>query len=35
VIKDHLQSVVSQKAKPDAVLPQMTKDVQALLPSQS
>jgi multiple sugar transport system substrate-binding protein len=35
VIKDHLQSVVSQKAKPDAVLPQMAKDVQALLPSQS
>jgi multiple sugar transport system substrate-binding protein len=35
VIKDHLQSVVAQKAKPDAVLPQMTKDVQALLPSQS
>ncbi len=35
VIKDHLQSVVSQKAKPDVVLPQMTKDVQALLPSQS
>jgi multiple sugar transport system substrate-binding protein len=35
VIKDHLQSVVAQKAKPDAVLPQMAKDVQALLPSQS
>ncbi|MBL6615068.1 MAG: ABC transporter substrate-binding protein [Reyranella sp.] len=35
VIKDHLQSVVSQKAKPDAVLPQMAKDVQVLLPSQS
>jgi multiple sugar transport system substrate-binding protein len=35
VIKDHLQSVVAQKAKPDAVLPQMSKDVQALLPSQS
>jgi multiple sugar transport system substrate-binding protein len=35
VIKDHLQSVVAQKAKPDAVLPQMTKEVQALLPSQS
>jgi multiple sugar transport system substrate-binding protein len=35
VIKDHLQSVVSQKGRPDAVLPQMTKDVQALLPSQS
>jgi multiple sugar transport system substrate-binding protein len=35
VIKDHLQSVVSQKAKPDAALAQMTKDVQALLPSQS
>ena len=35
VIKDHLQSVVSQKAKPDAVLPQMSKDVQALLPSPS
>jgi multiple sugar transport system substrate-binding protein len=33
VIKDHLQSVVSQKAKPDAVLPQMGKDVQALLPT--
>jgi multiple sugar transport system substrate-binding protein len=35
VIKDHLQSVVAQKAKPDAVLPQMSKDVQVLLPSQS
>ena len=35
VIKDHLQSVVSQKAKPDPALAQMTKDVQALLPSQS
>jgi multiple sugar transport system substrate-binding protein len=35
VIKDHLQSVVAQKAKPDAALAQMTKDVQALLPSQS
>ena len=35
VIKDHLQSVVAQKAKPDAVLPRMSKDVQALLPSQS
>lgn len=35
VIKDHLQSVVAQRAKPDAVLPQMSKDVQALLPSQS
>jgi multiple sugar transport system substrate-binding protein len=35
VIKDHLQSVVAQKAKPDAVLPQMAKDVQVLLPSQS
>jgi len=35
VMKDHLQSVVSQKAKPDAALAQMTKDVQALLPGQS
>jgi multiple sugar transport system substrate-binding protein len=35
VIKDHLQSVVAQKAKPDAALGQMSKDVQALLPSQS
>ena len=35
VIKDHLQSVVAQKAKPDAALTQMAKDVQALLPSQS
>lgn len=35
VIKDHLQSVVAQKAKPLEVLPRMAKDVQALLPSQS
>jgi multiple sugar transport system substrate-binding protein len=35
VIKDHLQSVVAQRARPDAALPQMAKDVQALLPSQS
>ncbi|MBX9946652.1 MAG: ABC transporter substrate-binding protein [Reyranella sp.] len=35
VIKDHLQSVVAQRAKPEAALPQMAKDVQALLPSQS
>jgi multiple sugar transport system substrate-binding protein len=35
VIKDHLQSVVAQKPKPDSVLRQMTKDVQALPPSQS
>lgn len=35
VIKDHLQSVVAQKAKPDSALAQMAKDVQALLPSQS
>jgi len=35
VIKDHLQSVVAQRAKPDAALAQMTKDVQALLPSQA
>ena len=35
VIKDHLQSVVSQKARPHAALVQMAKDVQGLLPSQS
>ena len=35
VIKDHLQSVVAQRARPDTALAQMTKDVQALLPSQS
>jgi len=32
VIKDYLQSVVAQTAKPDAALAAMTKDVQALLP---
>jgi multiple sugar transport system substrate-binding protein len=32
VIKDHLQSVVNQSAKPDAVLTKMAADTQALLP---
>ena len=32
VIKDHLQSVVNQSAKPDAVLTKMSADTQALLP---
>ena len=35
VIHDHLQTVVTQKAKPDDVLRKMTTDTQALLPSQS
>lgn len=32
VINDHLQTVVSRKATPDAVLPKMVADVQALIP---
>jgi multiple sugar transport system substrate-binding protein len=33
VIKDHLQSVVAQKAEPMTALSTMSKEVQALLPA--
>jgi len=32
VIRDHLQSVVTLKRRPDEVMPDMVRDVQALLP---